>query len=52
MPKGKYMSKGGMNRTKMANPMGTGGMNMKVKKVYSNSPRTSPSHMMPKNQIV
>lgn len=62
MPKSKYMSKmrgsmhnsgGGMPyRTKMASPMGTGGMNMKVGKVYSNSPRTAPSHMMPKNQIV
>lgn len=58
MPKGKYMSMHnsrmgkGMGRGRMASPMGTGGMGMAVSKVYSNSPRTAPSHMRPKNQIV
>lgn len=56
MPKGKYMSMGnkgkGMGGGRMASPMGTGGMGMKVSKMYSNAPRTAPSHMRPKNQIV
>lgn len=57
MPKGKmksmmYGNSDMPRRKKMASPMGTGGMGMKVGKVYSNQPRTAPSHMMPKHQIV
>ena len=57
MPKGKMKSRMYGNsdipmRTKIASPMGTGGMGMAVSKTYTNQPRTAPSHARPKNQIV